>query len=239
VLGPAGRVLEFVDERLEQKDDQEMGQEIRLGGAFVGAWRAFQADQAFQALEGEFDPPSQAIEGKNVGGREVLGSERGHQDHPLRGGEGSFGDLMAPLSRLSARRRSRGFGGLSGFFDGDQPQSEGLAVFAPDKDRPIDQPAIRRLAEFSEKIDGLALAVEPARIPPPGAHQDVGALIEHAGDALGLQISAVGDADLALDDGNPIKRLAAMLIGTDLSRGRAPMIGFGALTQVITPAFSR
>ena len=153
-----------------------MGQQIGLGGAFVGAWRSFQADQAFQALEGEFDPPSQAIKGKNVGGREIPGSERGHKDHPLRGGESSFGDLMAPLSRLSPRRPPRRFGGFLGPLDGDEPQRERLAAFASDKDRPVDQPAVRRFAEAGEKIDRLAVAVEPAGVPPPGAHHDVSAL---------------------------------------------------------------
>src|SRR5215470_12134823 len=33
--GQAGRVLEFVDERLKQKDHQKVGQHIRSGGAFV------------------------------------------------------------------------------------------------------------------------------------------------------------------------------------------------------------
>ena len=36
-----------------------MGQQIRSGGAFVDSRRTFQADQAFQALEAQFDAPSQ------------------------------------------------------------------------------------------------------------------------------------------------------------------------------------
>jgi len=30
IPAPAGRVLEFVDKRLEQKDDQEVGQQLRV-----------------------------------------------------------------------------------------------------------------------------------------------------------------------------------------------------------------
>ena len=37
----AGRVLEFADERLEQKNHQEMSQHIRLCGPFIDAGRSF------------------------------------------------------------------------------------------------------------------------------------------------------------------------------------------------------
>ena len=65
-LRQAGRVLEFVDERLEQKDDQEMSQHMWSGGAFVETWRPFEADQALQAFEAEFDAPSQTVEVENI-----------------------------------------------------------------------------------------------------------------------------------------------------------------------------
>lgn len=63
----AGRVLELVHERFEQEDHQEMRKQIRLGGAFVGPWRSFQADQAFEAFEAEFDAPSEPIEHQDIG----------------------------------------------------------------------------------------------------------------------------------------------------------------------------
>jgi hypothetical protein len=91
--------------------------------------------------------------------------------------------------------------------------ASGLPFLRPMKDRPVDQAAVRRLAEAGEKIDRLAVDVEPAGVPPAGAHHDVGALLEHPGDAVRLQIGAVGDADLAFNDGDPIERLAALLIG--------------------------
>ena len=146
-----------------------MGQDVRSGGALIGAGRPFEADQALQALEAEFDPPSQAIKSENVGGREVLGRERGHQDHPLRGGERSFRNLVALLSRLSARHPPRGLGGLPGLLDGDEPQGERLAALALNEDRSIDPSAVRRLTELSEKVDGLALGVEPAGVSPASA----------------------------------------------------------------------
>ena len=67
-FGQAGRVLEFVDERLEQENRQKMSQNVWPGGAFIGPWWPLQANQALQALEAELDPPSQAIEGKNFCG---------------------------------------------------------------------------------------------------------------------------------------------------------------------------
>jgi hypothetical protein len=71
---------------------------------------------------------------------------------------------MTMLSCFSARRPPRGFGGLPGFLDGDEAQGERLAALASDEDRPIDQPGPRRLAEFGEKIDRLAVGVEPAGV---------------------------------------------------------------------------
>ena len=99
-FGQAGRVLEFVDERLEQQNDQEMSQHVRSGGALVGSGRSFQADQAFQAFEGEFNPPSQAIEGENIVCRKLLRLERSYQDQPNRRPQvfaSRAGDLRAGL----------------------------------------------------------------------------------------------------------------------------------------------
>ena len=174
---------------------------------------SFQADQALQAFEAKVDPPSEAIKSENVGGREGLGRKRGHQDHPLRGGECSFGNLMALLSRLSTRHPPRGLGGMPGLLDGDEPQSERPAALASNKDRSVDQSAVRRLAELSEKIDRRALGVEPTGVSPAGADQHVGVLLEHEGDAVGLWTGAIGDADLAFDHRDPIEGLAPMLIG--------------------------
>ena len=67
-FGQAGRVLEFVDERLEQKNSQKMSQNVRSGGAFVDSGWPLQADQALQAFEPQFNPPSQTIERENIRG---------------------------------------------------------------------------------------------------------------------------------------------------------------------------
>lgn len=70
--GQAGRVLEFVHKRLEQQNSQKMSQNMRSGGTFVDSWWSLQADQTLEPLEGEFNPPSQAIEGENIRGCEVV-----------------------------------------------------------------------------------------------------------------------------------------------------------------------
>src|SRR5262245_35647382 len=212
-VGQAGRVLELVDERLEQKDHQEVGQHIRSGGAFVDSWWSLQADQALEPLEAELDAPSQTIEGKHVSCSELLGSKRGHEDDPVGRGERLFGDLVAFPLCLSSGFAARSRGGLRRLLDGNQTQRKSRAIFASDPDRPIDQPACRGLAQLGNKINRLPFSIEPARALPGSAHEDIGAGLKYDSDAIGLQIGTVSDADLALDDRDPIERLALLLIG--------------------------
>ena len=70
--GQAGGGLELIHEGLEQQDNQVMSQNIGPGGLFVRTRRTLQSDQTFETLEGEFDAPAQAIQGENIGGRELL-----------------------------------------------------------------------------------------------------------------------------------------------------------------------
>lgn len=83
---------------------------------------------------------------------------------------------------------------------------------SPWRARPIDHPTCR-IAKLSDEIDRIAIAVKPARAFPAGADQHISPLLNHDGDAFGLQIAAIGDADLALGDRDPIQRLALFLIG--------------------------
>lgn len=115
-----GRVLEFVHERLEQQDHQEMRQQIRLGGAFVGAGWSFEADQAFEAFEGEFYAPSETVKRENVGDSEFLRFERGDEDDPFRGVERAFGDLMPTFHSLPSCFSSRCLGRPRRLFCGDK-----------------------------------------------------------------------------------------------------------------------
>ena len=49
-----------------------MSKDVRSGRPLVGAWGALQTNQAFQPLEAELDPPTQAVEGQNIICREVI-----------------------------------------------------------------------------------------------------------------------------------------------------------------------
>jgi hypothetical protein len=90
-----GRVLESVYKRLKQQNDEKMNQDVRSGGTFVKTWRPFEADQAFQTFEAEFDALPQTVEIKDILRREVIGWEGGQQNDPVGGLKGSFGNLIA------------------------------------------------------------------------------------------------------------------------------------------------
>src|SRR6267154_2728546 len=76
-----------------------MNQDVRSGGTFVETRWPFEADQALQAFEAEFDAPSQTVEVEDLFRREVLGRKGGQQNDPVGGLEGSFGNLITfPLS---------------------------------------------------------------------------------------------------------------------------------------------
>ena len=53
-----------------------MGQNPRLCGTLIEAWRFFQADQALKALEGQFDAPAQAVKSKHIAGGISFGCKR-------------------------------------------------------------------------------------------------------------------------------------------------------------------
>src|SRR5215475_6676295 len=90
-----GRVLESVHERLEQENDEKMNQDVRSGGTFIKTRRPFEADQALQAFEAEFDAPSQAVEVQHIFSRERVWWEGGQQNDPVSGLKGFFGNLIA------------------------------------------------------------------------------------------------------------------------------------------------
>src|SRR5215470_12644581 len=133
-----GRVLKSVYERLEQENDEKMNQDVRSGGTFVETWRPFEADQALQTFEAEFDAPSQTIEVEYIFRGEVVRREGGQQNDPVGGLKGSFGNLIAfPLCIPSGF--APGFcSGLFWLADGDQTQRKVGATLAFDKDLPID-----------------------------------------------------------------------------------------------------
>src|SRR5262249_24785005 len=68
-----------------------MRKQIRLGGAFVDPRRPFEADQAFEPFDREFNAPSETIKCENIGGWR----QRGHENDPFRSEERTFRDLMS------------------------------------------------------------------------------------------------------------------------------------------------
>src|ERR1700712_4679383 len=145
-----------------------MSQNMRSGGAFVGSGRSLQADQALQPLEAEFNPPSQAIEGENISGCEVLWLERSYQDHPIGGVERLLRELMASTLRVPAHLATRGGDSLRRLPDCDQAHGERLTALTFDPDGSINQPAGRRLAQFGDEIEHIAFAIKPAGALPAG-----------------------------------------------------------------------
>src|SRR5262245_1503510 len=131
----AGRVLEFGDKRLEQKNNQQMSEDMRSGGPLVDSRRPLQTDQALQPLEAKFNAPSQTIEGQNIGCRELFRRKRGHHNDPVRGVERLPGKLMTAPLRLPPRLATRLSRCLGRLLDGDQPQRQRRALleFYPDR----------------------------------------------------------------------------------------------------------
>ncbi len=171
-------------------------------------------DRALLAHGVELDPPSEAIKSENVGGREALGEKRGHHDRRVRGGERDCGNQMAPAfapvgSPTVARPRPL----ARHFWTAPSRRASGLPHPASNEDRTGEQVRRPTPAELGEKIDWLALGVEPTGVSPAGPDQHVGGLLKHEGDAVEAQIGANGDADLAFDHRDPVERLAPMLIG--------------------------
>ena len=133
-----------------------MRQHISSGRALLSARRSPQADQAFEAFEGQLDPPAQAVERQDLGGGKVLGGERGDQQHPVGGGQRGWRDLVPAPLRLPARPAAGRGGGLRRLLDGDQTQAEsGLAWALEHPDRLIDQAALTMGVQRSNQIEGL------------------------------------------------------------------------------------
>src|SRR5262249_25162486 len=81
-----------------------------------------------------------------------------------------------------------------------------------DPDGLINNPLAARLLEKGNEIKAVCLAVEPARVVPPGAHDDVGADLERRRDPVGLQIGTITHADFARDEIGPINDLTFALV---------------------------
>jgi hypothetical protein len=82
--------------------------------------RPFEADQAFEPFERDFNAPSETIKCEDIGGREDLGRERGHENDPFRSEERAFRDLMSAFYSLPPSLSPSSFGRLRQLLDGDE-----------------------------------------------------------------------------------------------------------------------
>src|SRR5580698_7518372 len=211
-LSPVGRVLEPIDQGFEQQDHQKVRQNECSGGTFIGAWRAFQSDDTFQSLEGEFHTPTQSIQGQGIASGKFLGAERSHDNDPLRGDQGLGGDRATAFLRRPTRPPPGRLGRLRRQTCRDQAQVQRFAAGAVKPAGLIDQPS-RRGLERGDEVEQRAVPVEPTSVAPGGAHQYVRALGQYSGDPFRLNISGIRDAYLAPDDGNKVQLFAALLVG--------------------------
>jgi hypothetical protein len=119
----------------------------------------------------------------------------------------------APLSGVAASLFLGHLDRLRRFPDGDQPQGERFSVLAADADGPVDHARGPATVEQGDQINPAVVALAPGGALPRRADHDIGTRREHGCDAIRLEIGPVADADLALDHRDPVKRLAAMLVG--------------------------
>jgi hypothetical protein len=103
-------------------------------------------DQTFKSLERKFNAPSERIKGEDIGRREDLGRQRGHENDPFRGEERTFRDLMSAFYSFPPSLSPSSFGRLRQLLDGDETQGERRPRLARDPDRLIDQSMLRSFA---------------------------------------------------------------------------------------------
>jgi len=206
---PVGRVLELIDDGFEQQNGQEVSQNIGSGGLGMGPRWPAQSDDAFEAFEGKLDAPTQAIKIKDIIGWKVDRVERGDQDHPLGSGEGVLRYGMPSFASIPARHTSGGFGGFL-------TATRRKRYVAPDlRPIPIGWSMIAVAASRRPAIKSNDLSF-PSRHDAPfhGARTSIGGTsLKDRCNPVGLQICTVANAYFAFDRRDPIKRLAALLIG--------------------------
>src|SRR5208282_1960464 len=67
--------------------------------------------------------------------------------------------------------------------------------------------------KLGKNIDGATIGVEPARIPPAGAHDNVSTSFNDRGYPVRLHVNAIAQADLAFHHRDAVHSLTAMLVG--------------------------
>ena len=99
-----------------------------------------------------------------------------------------------------------------GFAHGDQAQRQRGTAAAANPDGTIN-PIGRGLAECVDQVQRLTALLLPTRILPGGPDHHIAAVRQHIGNAVRLQMHAVGNADLAPHHRDAIQLLTLMLVG--------------------------
>src|SRR4029077_16040402 len=120
--------------------------------------------------------------------------------------------VAALVARVALELVDRNIAGRFGLADRHQTQRDRFFSRSFDPDRSIDAPLAARRLEKRNEIEAVSLTVEPARVVPPGAHDDVGTGVEFLRDPVRLQIGAIAHADFAGDGISPIDDLSFALI---------------------------
>jgi hypothetical protein len=107
------------------------------------------------------------------------------------GGQRSSRDGVSRLLGGSLRHAARSFGGLRRLFDRDKPQSQRWSGLAADPYGASDPPTGRCFFKLGKQIDRGTGGIEPARIPPAGPHNDIGAGLKQRCYPIRLHISAI------------------------------------------------
>ena len=197
--GQAGRVLELVNERLEQKNTRDEPESRVWQNARL--WRAgHEANQAFQPFETELDPPSQAIERQHILGRQVSGLSEVIRITQS-GDEGLLGELVALSLSLPASFSSCA-APLLRLFDGDQSQGEGHA-FAPDPDRADRSARAWSLAQLARRSNESPQHRANAH-SPAGTDRDRPG-VENTAMRSGFRYTRSAMRNLALDDRDAVQ----------------------------------
>ena len=120
--------------------------------------------------------------------------------------------ISRPLSLASRRAFGPGSGRLGlRLSDRDEAQAQRRSRSLPNPNLAIDTAALA-LLEQSDEIHALTVRIEPSDLSPAGADDDVGAGRQHGAQGRDVEIAAVGNADLALDDGRAIEPLSFALV---------------------------
>src|SRR4051812_25691876 len=84
-----GKSLPLGVKVVDQQSQQEMGVDPGLDQALVRGPQTVEPEDRFQAFEGEFDLPAQAVQGGQLGAGDVGIAQRGDQDEMFGGGQGA------------------------------------------------------------------------------------------------------------------------------------------------------